>query len=290
MEKSIVLFLAFHKGETMSELFELENITGEVVVTLQEGEWIGDDELLGDLTPSGILVSSEGYGDNVLLVSLYEETIVLYSKLKDAPEGLEIGADQSISVLKNEDLGENETGLYAHTYTFDTNIEVANGTTVTLTFYGEYEENELPPEEDDNEEEPPVVDDTKIDRDQLIEDASLWLPQGNALTPEEMFRIAELVISAVGDDVKNYPEILCKFLGAVANVNVGKASVDSAGISKEKLGDHEITYGGVVDYAKVWSEFKDNLDNICPLFGYKVAKSKSAAKINAGERYNPLYC
>lgn len=128
-----------------------------------------------------------------------------------------------------------------------------------------------------------------IDRDKLLEDASLWLPNGNVLTDAQMLQIAEMVISIVGDDDSKYAEVLCKFLDAVANANIGKASVDSAGITKEKLGDHEITYGGTVDYVQVWKDFKDNLVNVCPLFGYSPKRgSGGGIRINASNTYNPL--
>ena len=233
-------------------------LAGKLTVILDEfGHW---EAIVGG--------SQEGWATDVSSITVVGNTLTIVVVGEELPPAqAQVGQQVSLSVANQIE------GTYV--YTFENNIveSPVDGTLFEVSFYN-----------------PEPIDPNKIDREQLLLDASLWLPQGNALTQEEMLRIAELVISAVGDDVKNYPEILCKFLGAVANVNIGKASVDAAGISKEKLGDHEITYGGVVDYAKVWSEFKDNLDNICPLFGYKVAKSKSAAKINAGERYNPLYC
>ena len=83
-----------------------------------------------------------------------------------------------------------------------------------------------------------------IDRDKLLSDASLWLPLSNMLTDAQMEAIAELLISIIGDDDKFYPEVLCKFLGAIADANIARAvGGDPNGYTQERVGDHSVSFG-----------------------------------------------
>lgn len=125
-----------------------------------------------------------------------------------------------------------------------------------------------------------------IDRDEILTDASLWLPSNNLMTSGEMDTLLELVISMVGDDATKSPEVKCKFLEAVANNNISRATIQPSSVIKEVLGDHEVTYGKT-EYLSMWNTFKDNLKNVCPLFGYSY-KVRGGIRINPGEKYDPL--
>lgn len=127
-----------------------------------------------------------------------------------------------------------------------------------------------------------------IDRTKLITDAKMWLPELIVFNDTQLEYFAELVIALVGDDDIYYAEILCKLLMVVANASLSKVSSDPDGITKEKLGDHDVTYGGLADYKQVWRDFKDNLDNVCPLFGYNPKGGSGKVVINTGEKHNPL--
>lgn len=119
-----------------------------------------------------------------------------------------------------------------------------------------------------------------IDRDKLITDAHLWLPVQNVLTDQEMLSIAELIIAKVGDDEVNEAEVLCKLLGAVANVNGSKATVSLGGLKRQKVRGHEKEYTESV--ANIWKNYKKSLQQICPIFGYS-PKYVSGAVINSAK-------
>lgn len=129
-----------------------------------------------------------------------------------------------------------------------------------------------------------------IDRDKLLSDARLWLPLSNMLTDAQMEAIAELLISIIGDDDKFYPEVLCKFLGAIADANIARAvGGDPNGYTQERVGDHSVSFGNGSEWRYAWKSFRDSLKTICPLFGYREQTSVGMASINSGgKRYNPL--
>lgn len=145
-------------------------------------------------------------------------------------------------------------------------------------------------DEEDDVEIPPEKPIVPVDREALLDEAMFWLPNGNAVPREVMASILERLIRTIGDDVENEPEILCKFLAAIANVNVGRMAVDNAGVVKEKVGSHETTYAEAIDYGKAWQDFKDSLPDICPLFGYSpsMGVGGGSVRIHVGARYNPL--
>ncbi len=122
-----------------------------------------------------------------------------------------------------------------------------------------------------------------IDRNQLLADIKFYLPDSNILTDTQILAIAENVIAAVGDDEDNYAEVLCKSLKACAIVNKSKATVDSDGTKKEKVGDVEIERFQTPDGQSVWDNYIDSLDDLCPTFGYTVIKS-IGIKINPGDK------
>ncbi len=83
----------------------------------------------------------------------------------------------------------------------------------------------------------------------------------------QMNKMAEKVITAVGDDDSNYEEILCKSLKSVA-LNNKAQSTASGGLKSIKIEDKlEESYyqeGG----SKSWDDYLDSLDDVCVGFGY----------------------
>lgn len=106
-----------------------------------------------------------------------------------------------------------------------------------------------------------------IDRNQLLADIKLWLPESNVFSDAQILQISELVITRVGDDDSKYPEVLCKSLNAVGQANLAKHSVDGASLRKEKVGDNMEEYDTSV-MKDVWKGFIKSLKDICPIFGY----------------------
>lgn len=118
-----------------------------------------------------------------------------------------------------------------------------------------------------------------IDRDQLYQDDITWLPETNVLTEAQIRSINEYIITDVGDNDLNYPEVLCKSLRAIAYANVGKASAESSGLKKEKVGDNEQEWFDADSAKRVWEDYIDSLKDICPIFGYYGLKSSGGIKI-----------
>ncbi len=104
-----------------------------------------------------------------------------------------------------------------------------------------------------------------VDRDKLLADDLLWLPDSNVLTDDQIKAINEPIIITVGDDDSNYPEILCKSLQALGLANKSKYVVDSRGIKKDKVGDDQLEFfeGSSSD---PWKLFLESLSDVCPLF------------------------
>ena len=115
-----------------------------------------------------------------------------------------------------------------------------------------------------------------VDRPALVSDVKFWLPDSNTLDDPSLTKITELVISFVGDDSVNYPQILCESLEACAIKNLsdsgkGSASSTGGGIKKETLGGHSKEYfeGSSEDLGDFWRDYiKDLKKKVCPLFGY----------------------
>ena len=129
-----------------------------------------------------------------------------------------------------------------------------------------------------------------IDRDTLLTDEALWLPDSNVLTSTQMGQINELIISSVGDDASNYPEVLCKALRAIATANMGKASAASGGLKREKIGDEEQEWFSPTQVKNVWKNYINSLTDICPLFGYTGLKKSFGVKITPGAAPNVNPC
>lgn len=120
-----------------------------------------------------------------------------------------------------------------------------------------------------------------IDRNQLLADIKLWLPEANVFTDAQIIQISELVITQVGDDNSKYAEVLCKSLQAVGQANLAKHSVDGASLRKEKVGEHMEEYDSSV-MKDIWKDFLKSLKDICPIFGFNIP-SAIGMKINPSE-------
>lgn len=122
---------------------------------------------------------------------------------------------------------------------------------------------------------------------QILIDATPWLPISNTLAESTMTAIATNIIATVGDDDANQPQILCKYLGAVADVNGALAGVDIGSVTMEKIKNHERRMEAK-DQKKVWADYKKSLGKICPIFGYIPEASGFTMYISPGTRPCPL--
>jgi len=127
-----------------------------------------------------------------------------------------------------------------------------------------------------------------IDRIKLLGDMLNWLPEDNILTTDNMNEAIELVIAKVGDDDTKYGEVFCKTLDLIADWNIIKTPIVNQRISRESLGDHSVSYDSGMSYRQVWTDFKEKLNDVCPLYGYSPSSRKSGIRINPGTPYNPL--
>jgi hypothetical protein len=125
-----------------------------------------------------------------------------------------------------------------------------------------------------------------IDRDQLLSDVKLWLPESNVLTDAEMLQIIELVIQyqLPEDDDQYYAMALCLSLRAIAIANNARYQVDVAGKRKEEVGDVEIQWFEGTS-GNVWPNYIDSLKDVCPLFGYTGLSTGIGMKINPGDKF-----
>lgn len=117
-----------------------------------------------------------------------------------------------------------------------------------------------------------------VDRAKLLADTKLWLPDTNTLSDAHLTSINESVISAVGDDDQYYGEILCKSLQAAAAANNAMASVDSANLQRERVGNVELYYDSKHE---TWRDYIANLPAICAIFGYELVTATGMV-INTG--------
>lgn len=127
-----------------------------------------------------------------------------------------------------------------------------------------------------------------IDRDKLYNDVIFWLPDEQALSESEIRTINDLIISKVGDDTTNYPEILCKSLEANARKNQINYTNSTGNIKSEKVDQVQLTYfeEGEED---IWDKYIESLSQICPLFGYN-KPYPIGMKINVGTKPKVTDC
>ena len=125
-----------------------------------------------------------------------------------------------------------------------------------------------------------------IDREQLLADEKVWLPEGNVLTDAHMEAINAGVIAyqIPADDDTYYSEALCKGLRGIGLANNTKFQVDQKGIKKDKIGSAELEkYED--SSANPWGNFVKSLSTICPLFGYFGISSAIGMKINPSDKH-----
>jgi hypothetical protein len=121
-----------------------------------------------------------------------------------------------------------------------------------------------------------------IDRAQLLSDMKLYLPPQNVLSDTELANIGESVITQVGDDEDNYPEVLCKSLRAAAIVNQSKTIVSSSTLESEKVGGiSQKLIAGAGENA--WPKYIKSLSALCPILGYTGLPSAIGIYINPGD-------
>lgn len=125
------------------------------------------------------------------------------------------------------------------------------------------------------------------EKDAILCAAALWLPADNVLTEAQMNAILDLVIARVGDSPSE-GEVFCKFLKAVAEANLAKATVDSAPISSERIDKHAVSYNSNL-VQNAWKNFKKSLTTICPMYGY-TPPATIGMLISSGEDFEILSC
>jgi len=121
-----------------------------------------------------------------------------------------------------------------------------------------------------------------IDKPALIEKALLFLPDGNILSDELMILLMDQIVDQVGDDTENEPEILCKYLKAVATVNESLSKVDAAPIQSEKAKNYSVSYNTALS-TDAWRDYIKSLKNVCPIFGYIPPSSGIGVKVVSKE-------
>ena len=129
-----------------------------------------------------------------------------------------------------------------------------------------------------------------IDRAELLVDTKLYLPDENLLSDTLLTNIIDNVIDfklTLGiDDELYYSEALCKTLNAAALLNKAKASVDTAPIRREKVGQIEKEqHEGASRYS--WDDYIKSLSDICPYLpkgGYTPSKT-IGIKINPSDAF-----
>lgn len=120
----------------------------------------------------------------------------------------------------------------------------------------------------------------------VIENTELYIPASNGLTQTEMEKIATSLITKIGDDDANLPQISCEFLQQLADINDLRSGIDNAGLKSEKLGRRTLTYD-TSSSKDGWKDYKTNvINNICPLLGVEKETStyRSGVFISSGEK------
>lgn len=128
-----------------------------------------------------------------------------------------------------------------------------------------------------------------VDRNLLLCDEKLWLPEGNLLSDQQMSSINERIITQVGNDDSKYGEILCKGLQAIGRANKAKYVVDEKGLQSQKVGDTSETFYESAT-RDPWGEFIKSLTDICPLFGYTGLNQGIGVDINPSDKFDVNPC
>jgi hypothetical protein len=126
----------------------------------------------------------------------------------------------------------------------------------------------------------------EINEQDVIDNTSLYIPDGNVLTNDQMLVLVGQVITRVGNDDSKLPQVQCEFLRDLATVNLNRAAVDVGGLTSERVGDHARGYSPS-HVNDAWKNFRDNIGDTCRIFGYDLPY-KSGVFISPGERNDPL--
>lgn len=128
-----------------------------------------------------------------------------------------------------------------------------------------------------------------VDRDTLLIQCKVYLPNSHQLTDDTILALNEVVITSVGDDDSKFPEILCKCLHACGNKCLSDSLVNQGNLKREKTGDVEAEYHNN-NGTSVWKAWIKNLKNVCPLFGYNpVTVTSNVMAISYNSPVTPLY-
>jgi hypothetical protein len=105
-----------------------------------------------------------------------------------------------------------------------------------------------------------------IDRSQLLTDTKTYLPDSNVLEDTTISAIIDNVVGNVipSDDDIYYNQALCETLYRCGAANLSKASVDSVGKNKEKVGQVEIGWSASLS-KDGWKDYIESLRDFCPL-------------------------
>ena len=127
-----------------------------------------------------------------------------------------------------------------------------------------------------------------LDRQALLDDTKLYLPDGNVLSDLELSRLVDHVVDfqIPADDDQYYSEALCKILRAAALLNRSKVSVDESGLKREKVGGTEFERHNISTVSS-WETYLDSLADVCPYLpggGYTPSKA-IGMKINPSEKF-----
>lgn len=128
----------------------------------------------------------------------------------------------------------------------------------------------------------------QIDRDQLLTDTKLYLPESNVLSDTQLSGIIDNVVDyqIPADDEIYYSEALCKTLKVAALLNRSKSSVDDSGLKKEKVGQVEYEKYNV-SFVDAWTDYLNSLSDVCPYLpggGYRPSKA-IGIKINPSKPF-----
>jgi hypothetical protein len=104
-----------------------------------------------------------------------------------------------------------------------------------------------------------------INRKEILGDLILNLPDQNKLIESQLENILETIITRhiPEDDELYYSEALCKAMKVAGLMNNSKHSVDSASMTKQKVGGVLLEFS-LENQKSVWKEFINSLPDICP--------------------------
>ncbi len=134
-----------------------------------------------------------------------------------------------------------------------------------------------------------------INRLQVITTASIYLPEENLLTEDQIESLLEnVIVNQIEENTEeNTPKATCLLLKAIGETNLAKYSTFQVGLKRDKAREGELEYFDSDRGIRAWKAFLSQLKNICPIFGYNGLSSSFSAgiKITPGEaqEVNP-YC